>query len=99
MNTRPATARMLDFARDIANAFDLELPTRTDANGNEVADESFDAIHDFIEENKDDFYEWKREEGSVLVAALGALVALIVAATVAATLLLFASIMLGRPLI
>ena len=62
MNTRRATDRMLKFARDIAQALDLELPTTTDANGNEVADESFDAIHTFIDENKDDFYAWRRYE-------------------------------------
>ena len=60
MNARPATERMLAFARDIAETLDLDLPTTTDAKGDEVADESFDAIHNFIEEHADDFYEWKR---------------------------------------
>ena len=32
----------------------LDMPTKKDESGNVVLDESFDEIHDFIEENKDD---------------------------------------------
>ena len=53
-----ATDKMLSFARDIAD--ELDMSTKKDESGNVVPDESFDAIHDFIEENKNDFYEWRR---------------------------------------
>ena len=56
-----ATDRMLAFARDIADGLEIELPMTTDADGNEVVDEDFDEIAAFIEDNKSDFYEWKRE--------------------------------------
>jgi len=51
---------MLAFARDIATGLDLELPKTTDADGWIVDDESFDAISEFIAENRDDYYFWKR---------------------------------------
>jgi len=57
---RRATERMLAFARDIATGLDLELPKTTDADGWIVDDESFDAISEFIAENRDDYYFWKR---------------------------------------
>jgi hypothetical protein len=56
-----ATDRMLAFARDIADGLEIELPTTRDADGNEIVDESFDEISAFIEDNKSDFYEWRRE--------------------------------------
>ena len=55
-----ATDKMLSFARDIAEELCLDMPTKKDESGNVVPDESFDAIHNFIEENKNDFYEWRR---------------------------------------
>lgn len=55
-----ATDKMLSFARDIADELGLDMPTKKDESGNVVPDESFDTIHDFIEENKNDFYEWRR---------------------------------------
>lgn len=55
-----ATDKMLSFARDIADEIGLDMPTKKDESGSVVPDESFDAIHDFIEENKDDFYELRR---------------------------------------
>ena len=55
-----ATEKMLAFAREIAAELDLELPTTTNADGETVSDESFDAISEFIAENKDDYYYWKR---------------------------------------
>lgn len=55
-----ATDKMLSFANDIADELGLDLPKKQDESGKMVLDESFDAIHDFIEENKDDFYEWRR---------------------------------------
>ena len=51
---------MLAFARDIAAELDMELPTTTNADGETVTDESFDAISEFIAANKDDYYYWKR---------------------------------------
>ena len=56
-----ATDRMLAFARDIADGLEIDLPMTTDADGNEVVDEDFDEIAAFIEDNKDTFYEWRRE--------------------------------------
>ncbi len=56
-----ATAKMLKFARDIADGLEIDLPKTRDADGNEIVDESFDEISAFIEDNKSDFYEWKRE--------------------------------------
>lgn len=41
-----ATEKMLEFAQDIADELDLEMPDSED----------FDEIKEFIEENKDDFY-------------------------------------------
>jgi len=55
-----ATERMLAFARDIAAELDMELPTTTDADGETVMDESYDAISEFLAANKDDYYYWKR---------------------------------------
>ena len=55
-----ATEKMLSFARDIADELDLDLPTRQNADGETVPDESFEAISRFIAENKDDFFYWKR---------------------------------------
>ena len=55
-----ATEKMLAFARDIAAELDLELPRTTNADGEIVDDVSFDAISEFIAENKDDYYYWKR---------------------------------------
>lgn len=55
-----ATDKMLSFARDIADELGLDMPTKKDESGNVMPDESFDAIHDFIEENKDEFYVWRR---------------------------------------
>ena len=55
-----ATEKMLAFARDIAAELDLELPRTTNADCEIVDDESFDAISEFIAENKDDYYYWKR---------------------------------------
>lgn len=51
---------MLAFARDIAAELDMELPTTTNADGETVTDESYDAISEFIAANKDDYYYWKR---------------------------------------
>ena len=55
-----ATERMLAFARDIAAELDMDLPTTTNADGETVTDESYDAISEFIAANKDDYYYWKR---------------------------------------
>lgn len=96
MNARRATDKMLAFARDIANTLDIDMPTTKNASGDEIADESFDAIHNFIEEHEADFYEWRRDYGA---AILGALVAICVGAMGVATLLLAASIVAGRPMI
>ena len=51
-----ATERMLAFARDIATELDMKLPTTTNADGETVTDESYDAISEFIAANKDDYY-------------------------------------------
>ena len=56
-----ATSKMLKFARDIADGLEIDLPKTRDAAGNEVVDEDFDEIAAFIEDNKDTFYEWRRE--------------------------------------
>ncbi len=55
-----ATERMLSFARDIAAELDMEMPTTQNADGETILDESYDAISEFIAENKDDYYFWKR---------------------------------------
>ena len=55
-----ATDKMQSSARDKADELCLDMPTKMDESGNVVPDDSFDAIHDFIEENKNDFYEWRR---------------------------------------
>ena len=57
---RIATERMLSFARDIAAELDMEMPTTQNADGETIPDESYDAISEFIAENKDDYYFWKR---------------------------------------
>ncbi len=54
------TEKMLACARHISAELDLELPRTTNADGEIVDDESFDAISEFIAENKDDYYYWKR---------------------------------------
>jgi hypothetical protein len=54
------TERMLAFARDFAAELNIELPTTTDADGETVMDESYDAISEFLAANKDDYYHWNR---------------------------------------
>lgn len=48
-----ATPRMIEFAKAIASRLDLDEPDYND----------FDEVHDFIEENKDDYYEDRRMFG------------------------------------
>lgn len=44
------TERMLSFARDIYDALGGEEPDLDD----------FDSVHEYIDFNKDDYYEWRR---------------------------------------
>lgn len=55
-----ATSKMLSFANAIADELGLDLPKKKDTNGDMVPDESFEAIGDFIEQNKEEYYEWTR---------------------------------------
>lgn len=54
------TSKMESFARDIADTLNIELPTKTLEDGSVETDFSFEAISDFIDENKDDYYEERR---------------------------------------
>ena len=54
------TSKMESFARDIADTLNIDLPTKKLEDGSVETDFSFEAISDFIDENKNDYYKERR---------------------------------------